>query len=162
MTRLVSSFRTAKENIVHYRAFINGHPDLYDRLSKHRAWYAVKENGRWHFGNSKVIGYSNLTPEAYLSEDHDGRQTEAVLQKWFGEVGPEHPLHDELWEALGGFLADYGKSPSKLARINVPVSEVATSEGDHDDAICNLIIEVARGLDSERIKKVRKHLKALL
>src|SRR6056297_2825518 len=128
MTRLVSSFGPVKQNILGYRDFIDGQPDLHDRLSKHRAWYAIRQNGHWHFGNSKIVGYADLTPETYLSEDHDGRKTEAVLQKWFVEVGPGHPLHDDLWEALGAFLADYGKSPSKLARINVPVSELSTSE----------------------------------
>lgn len=162
MTLLVTSFLPVKQNILKYRDFINSHPALRDRLSKHRAWYAIKENGHWYFGNSKIIGYADLTPEIYLSDDHDGRQTEAVLQKWFVEVDSGHPLHDDLWEALAGFLAEYGKSPSKLARINVPVSEVSTSETDRDDAICSLIIEIAKGLDSERIKTVRKQLKALL
>lgn len=127
-----------------------------------RAWYAHKVGGQWRFGSSKIIGYANLTPEAYLTEDHDGRQTEAMLQKWFIEVEPEHPLYDELWENLSEFLASYGKNPSKLARINVPLSEVQTEKDRNADALCNLIIEVAKGLDSKGVKNIRKRLKALI
>lgn len=162
MTKLVTSFEQAKQNIINYPEFIEGHPDLHDRLSKHRAWYAIRANGTWHFGNSKIIGYSGLTPEIYLSEDHDGRQTEVALQRWFQEVSPRDPLYDELWEALSEFLDGHDKKPSKLARINVPATEVDSDDEGHVDAVCDLIFEVAKGLDAERIKTVRKRLKTLL
>ncbi len=162
MTKLVSAFEPARQNIVGYPGFIKDNADLHNRLSKHRAWYAIKENGTWHFGNSKIIGYAGLTPEIYLSEDHDGRQTEVVLQRWFKEVSSSDPLYDELWEALSEFLAGYGKTPSKLARINVPATELNLDDEGQADAICNLIFEVAKGLNAERIKTVRKRLKTLL
>lgn len=162
MTKLVSSFDPVKDNILNYSAFIKDQPDLHDRLSKHRAWYAINDKGSWRFGNSKIIGYADLTPEAYLSEDHDGRQTEATLQKWFVQVEPRDPLHDELWEALAEFLAGYGKKPSKLTRINVPISKVDTDKEIRADAIGELIFEVAKTLDNKRIKAVRKRLKTLV
>lgn len=162
MTKLASSFDQVIKNIKNYSAFIEGSPDIKDRLAMNRAWYAHNVGGQWRFGSSKIIGYADLTPEAYLAEDHDGRQTEAALQKWFIEVGPEHPLYDELWESLSEFLAGYGKNPSKLARINVPLSEVRVEDGGNADALCNLIIEVAKGLKSDEVKNIRKRLKALI
>ena len=162
VTKLAQSFKQVTKNIENYSAFIEGSPDIKDRLAMNRAWYAHRVGGQWRFGSSKIIGYADLTPEAYLTEDHDGRQTEATLQKWFIEVGPEHSLYDELWESLAEFLAGYGKNPSKLARINVPLSEVQVENDGNTDALCNLVIEVAKGLDSERIKSIRNRLKALI
>ena len=162
MPKLASSITQVTENIIQYPAFIEASPDLKDRLAMNRAWYAYKVGDNWHFGNSKIIGYQDLTSKAYLSKDHDGRETEKVLQKWFMEIGSEHPLHDELWANLSDFLAGYGKSPSKLARINVVRSEAQNEEGGNADALCNFIVEVAKGLDTEKLKALRKRLKALL
>ncbi|MEX0970200.1 MAG: hypothetical protein WD046_07140 [Paracoccaceae bacterium] len=162
MTKLASSFDQVIKNIKNYPAFIGESSDIKDRLAMNRAWYAHNVGDQWHFGSSKIIGYANLTPEAYLSQDHDGRQTEATLQKWFIEVGPEHPMYKELWENLSEFLAGYGKNPSKLARINIPISEIQIEEGENTHALCNLIVEVAKGLAHEQIKAVRNRLKALL
>tara|TARA_R110002072_G_scaffold120764_6_gene254120 strand:+ start:1384 stop:1773 length:390 start_codon:yes stop_codon:yes gene_type:complete len=128
----------------------------------HRAWYAYKVEGVWHFGSSKIIGYSNMTPLVYLRGGLDGRQTEATLQKWFTEIGPGEPLYGELWEKLSEFLANYGKNPSRLARINIPHSEVPSAAGANTEALCDLIIEVAKGLKSKDIADVRKRLKRLL
>lgn len=162
MPSLISSVSQAKGNIANYRSFIQAHSDLQERLSMHRAWYAVRKDGGWLFGNSKVVGFIDLTPEIYLAGGLDGRQTEAVLGRWFEEVAEGDPLYDELWEALSSFLARYGKRPSQLARINVPRSEVSDTDTDHADAICDLIFEVAKGLDPERIKALRKKLNSLL
>jgi len=162
MTKLVSSMDQVKQNIIDYPNFIETSAQLKDRLAMHRAWYAYKVDDHWHFGNSKIIGYADLSPRAYLSEEHDGRQTEATLQKWFIEVDPEDPLYDELWDKLSEFLAGYGKNPSKLARINIPLSEIQIEEGDNTKALCNLIVEVSKGLAPKQIKAVRKRLKALL
>lgn len=162
MTKLVSSIGQVIQNIIDYPTFVEALPELKDRLAMHRAWYAYKVEDHWHFGNSKVIGYAGLSPEAYLSEDHDGRQTEATLQKWFTEVGPEDPLHDELWDELSEFLAGYGKNPSKLARINIPLSEVQIDEGGNTNALRDLIVEVSKSLAPEQINVVRKRLKDLL
>ena len=162
MTRLDSSLDQVIQNIIEYPAFVEASQDLTGRLAMHRAWYACKVGDIWHFGSSKIIGYSGLTPDAYLSGGHDGRQTEATLQKWFIEVGSEDPLYDELWENLSEFLTNYGKNPSKLARINIPLSELHVEDGTNADALCNLIIEVAKGLNSEEIRGIRKRLKNLL
>lgn len=162
MTRLATSFEQVTQNIIDYPNFVDASPDLVDRLAMHRAWYAYKVGNSWHFGSSKIVGYADLTPDAYLTEDHDGRQTEATLQKWFVEVGTGHPLYEELWENLSQFLAGYGKNPSKLARINIPISKVQADGGRNTEALINLIIEVAKGLDSEGVRTIRKRLKALL
>lgn len=162
MAKRVSSPDQATSNILSYRQFISKDPDLVKNLSQNRAWYAVKDGNAWRFGNSKIIGYDGLTPEEYDPHTLDGRQTEAVLQEWFAEVGPNDPHYKELWDELADFLDSFGKKPSKLARINVLKSEVRPPEEDHADAICELILEVAKGLDGERIKTVRKRLKTLL
>ncbi len=162
MTTLASSLDQVIQNIIAYPAFVETKPELKDRLAMHRAWYAYKVGDQWHFGNSKIIGYADLTPKAYLAGDHDGRQTETNLQKWFTEISPEDPLYDELWEKLSEFLAGYGKNPSKLARINLPRAVVQAKDGANKDALCNLIVEVAKNLRPEQIKSVRKRLKSLL
>lgn len=161
MTKLISSADAAIRNIHTYDDFVADDPDLINRLSKHRAWYAVRDGNTWRFGNSKIIGYADLTPEKYLSEDHDGRQTEAVLQEWFIEVEPDDPNYDELRESLTNFLDVYGKSPSKLARINVLKDEVVSVTEKNTKALCDLIFEVAKSLDAEEIKELRKRLKKL-
>lgn len=162
MARLVSSYEQVQENIVQYRSLIKNSADLQGRLPKHRAWYAIKRGETWLFGNSKIIGYSGLTAEDYLAGGYDGRQTEAVLQKWFVEVRPESEIFDELWQSLAEFLADYGKAPSKLARINVLKEELRNTKEENDDAICELIFEVARAMDTTRVANLRKKLKTLL
>lgn len=162
MPRLVSTPDQVKKNILSYRDFISRNADIEKNLSHNRAWYAVKDGDVWRFGNSKIIGYYGLMPEEYDPYELDGRQTESVLQEWFAEVGPNEPHYDELWDKLAEFLDGFGKKPSKLARISVLKSEARPPEEDRADAICDLIVEVARGLDEERIKTVRKRLKTLL
>lgn len=162
MAKLVSSPNQAVENVRNYRSFIAGSVDLVESLSKNRAWYAIRSGENWVYGSSKIIGYADITPEDYNPRNLDGRQTEAVLQKWFVEVEPNDPNHDELWEGLVDFLAEYGKSPSKLARINVLKAEANSPEDRRLDAICDLIVEVAKGLDAERITMIRKRLKTML
>src|SRR6056297_2070284 len=107
MAKLVTSADMARDNIRNFRDFIEDNTQLIDRLPYHRAWYAIRDNGTWHFGNSKIIGYTDLTPKAYLAGGHDGRQTERMLQRWFEEVTPGEPLYEELWEALSEFLGEY-------------------------------------------------------
>ena len=156
MTKLISSADAAVRNIRTYEDFVDDDPDLINRLSKHRAWYAVRDDNNWRFGNSKIIGYADLTPDKYLSEDHDGRQTEAVLQEWFIEVERGDPNYDDLRESLTNFLDLYGKSPSKPARINVLKNEVTLVAERNTKALCDLIFEVAKRLDADEIKELRK------
>lgn len=162
MVQLISSPAEAQANIISYSDFIEGSTVLLDNLAMNRAWYAVRNGRGWAFGSSKVIGYANMAPSEYKSQELNGRQTENVLQKWFTEVATDNPLHDELWRGLTAFLAGYGKSPSKLARINVLRSEVDVPADVQQDALCNLIFEVAKGLDVDRIKSLRQKLKSLI
>lgn len=162
MARLISSHAEAHSNILNYSDFIKESVVLRNNLAMNRAWYAVRTNRGWAFGSSKVIGYANMKPTGYQPKELDGRQTETVLQKWFTEVDEDNPLYDELWRELMAFLAAYGKSPSKLARINVLKSEVDEPAEHQQDMLCNLILEVAKGLDVERIKRLRQRLKSLV
>ena len=161
MPNLVTAVNQVEENIANYHEFLKGHVELQDRTSQNRAWYAIKLDGVWTFGNSKIIGYTGLTPDEYLSGVFDGRQTEAVLQKWFTEVGPGNALFDILWKELADYLSQYRKSPSKLARINVLTSELSLSEDEKSNLICDLIVAVAKEFDDETLKNLRKRLNAL-
>ena len=161
MTRLISSANAAIENIRAYENFVADNPDLINRLAKHRAWYAVRDGDAWRFGNSKIIGYADITPDKYLSGGLDGRQTEAVLREWFTKVERSDPNYVELRESLARFLEVYKKSPSKLARVNVLKNEVASVTEKNAAAVCDLIFEVAKRLDADEIKELMKRLKKL-
>ena len=162
MATLVNSPAQAKENIYQYEDFIVGKPDLQNRLSMHRAWYAIQKIRTWNFGNSKIVGYLNLTPDEYLKGGFDKRKTEAVLENWFTEVSPNDPLHDELWQALAEFLSKYGKSPSKLARISIANSLPRNFEGQNPDVLEDLIFEVAKRMDKKRVRSLRNRFGELL
>lgn len=102
-----------------------------------------------------------MAPNEYKSQELDGRQKENVLQKWFTEVGTDNPRNGDLWRGLTAFSAGHEKSPSQLARINVFRSEVDVPADVHQDALCNLFSEVAKGLDIDRTKSLRRMLKSL-
>lgn len=161
MIHLISSAAEATANILNYRNFIDESSSLIENLSMNRAWYAVRDESGWHFGNSKVIGYANMHPRDYNSQELNGRQTEVVLQKWFTEVGPDYEFYDELWHELTTFLATYGKVPSKLARINVLTTEVVGTDGVRQDAVCNMIVEVAKGLHADQRNSLIQRLKLI-
>ena len=163
MAKLISTVSEAKKNIEGFDTFIETETAMQALLPRHRAWYAIwTDDLGWAFGPSKVIGYKDITAEEYLEKGGDGRKTEAVLQKWFEEVGPDHPHHDELWSDLRDYLDEYGKAPSSAARINVLVEDETEDTGARrEDAICDMIVEVARGLDDRHLKDVIKRLKTL-
>ena len=164
MTRLISSVKAAIENIHAYeKKFVTDNPKLIGRLAMHRAWYAVRDStdNAWRFGNSKIIGYANLTPDKYVSGGLDGRKTEAILREWFIEVEPGDPNYVELWESLASFLDVYEKSPSKLARVNVLKNEVTPIDEDPTDKRLRGIVEVLlRPGQAEFRRKVFKRWKA--
>lgn len=162
MDSLVTNAEQALNNIRNFEMFLGESEEIQERLGYARAWYALRDGEGWLFGNSKIIGYRGLTPQKYLRGGFDGRQTEAILSKWFTEVPPSHPLHTELFEALSSFLSKFGKKPSALARISVWEDQDAASQQSRDDALVALILEVTKGLDTDRIKLIRSQLKALL
>ena len=144
LTRPISSAKAAIENIRAYENFVADSPDLINRLAMHRAWYAVRDGNAWRFGNSKFIGYADMTPDKYLAGGLDGQKTEKVLQEWFVKVEPDESNYAELRESLERFLKVHDKSPNKQARVNVQKNEVTSvteknpiSEDEEDGAIAD-------------------------
>jgi hypothetical protein len=157
MSNIVATPAQVIANIKRFPSELDKSVDLQSRLAYARAWYAHRhENGDWHFGPSKFIGYRNMTAAEYLNEDpRDGRQTERKLATWFAELDEDDPLHDELSDQLTTFLAKYGKAPSTATRISVAtdVYDGQRPSGDDDRELADLLIVVARKLSrAERIR----------
>ncbi len=157
MSNIVATPAQVVANIKRFPAELNKSADLQSRLAYARAWYAHRdENGDWHFGPSKFIGYRNMTAAEYVNEDpRDGRQTERKLATWFAELDESDPLHDDLSDQLTTFLAKYGKAPSTATRISVAtdVYDGQRPRGDDDGQLADLLIAVSRKLSrAERIR----------
>ena len=121
-THLVTKVTEAKSNIDRYEAELARSADLQAIMSYARAWHGYRdEDGRWHVGPSKFIGYAANDAAAYVEShrDHDGRQTERVLAKWFEEIQPGQADFDDVTAAVLALLARYGRSPNKLLRVSV-------------------------------------------
>ncbi|MGJ5036870.1 MULTISPECIES: hypothetical protein [unclassified Bradyrhizobium] len=169
MLKIVANPSQAKANIRKFETELKRSPDLQARLAYARAWYADKdENGQWHFGPSKFIGYQDIDAKKYLAsaEDSDGRRTEAQLQSWFDIVDPQNPLHTEVHSALLAFLAEYGKTPSAMARINVERKRRALpllnmKSKDNPGALVSLLVEVAACLPEEQFRELRGRLEEI-
>jgi hypothetical protein len=162
MYAVVSDPENVLANIVRFENEINQSDPLQKRLAYARAWYAYEdEEGRWHFGPSKFVGYDGMTAARYIdtAEDRDGRRTEAQLQRWFTEVDPASQLGKELSAALFAFLAQYGKAPSTKMRINVPNATYEAHFGqvakDPHDVILDMIVVAAKTLPPSQLEKLR-------
>lgn len=161
MSKLVSTSGQAIHNISHFSEKLDASARLRGRLSYARAWYGHRDDdGDWHFGPSKFCGYKNMTAEEYLDEEHlDGRQTEIRLSQWFTEVSEDDDLHEELYEGLTDFLAEYGKVPSSATRISVATElyDEHLEQGDtpFEQTVADLVIAVARRLPAAERDRVR-------
>lgn len=159
MARLVKSPEEALRGI---QKFQDHAEDVADRLSHVRAWYACQDStGKWLFGPSKFIGYHKMTAEVFLDHDNglDGRKTEACLQDWFEEVSPTSRQGQELHRLLADYLDQYGKAPSRVARINVltePSDEI--QPGDRVSKVIELIVAIDKMFPVELQKELRKRL----
>lgn len=122
--QIVSSKQDVLRNILNYEAEVSRDRLLRGRMKRHPAWYAFQDDGgHWHFGPSKYVGYSAMTPSMYLENSSsllDGRETEPALKAWFEEVPEGTDLHAALSEAFGTFAAKLGTSANKRWRISVP------------------------------------------
>ena len=112
----VSSVDRVIENIRSYEKTLSRNPQMQERISRHAAWYAVRDDGAWRFGPSKFIGYEGVTAKNYLAaakENLDGRETEIQLKRWFSPVNPASDLIGELDQAFKALVGRYGKEPKK-------------------------------------------------
>ena len=126
--RVVASADEAAGNIAAYFQSVGSHPALAARLSRHPAWYAVRNAaGEWMFGPSKFVGYRGMNAEDYLVSGYDrkdGRETEPTLAAWFDEVDSDTVLGMELRDAFARFAASLGKAPNKRWRVSVLRTEL--------------------------------------
>ena len=153
---LVRNAKQASENIVKFQREVLVDDDvnvLVDTLSHFRAWYAMEYEGDWIFGPSKFIGYENMDVAIYENNNHvmDGRQTELVLGQWFEPVKSD--LQEELETALHDFLSNFGKRPSKLARISVQQYSNKDAMG-----MVEALLGVYRALPEHQQKEFRRRL----
>jgi len=126
---LVTSAEDARKNVLAFEKEVAGNRKLAEIMSYGRAWYASRDAGRWAFGPSKFVGYESNTAKRYLQthDQRDGRLTERVLSQWFEEVPPDSALYRELHAALQQMFAGYGRSPNKIARLNVFKADLESS-----------------------------------
>ncbi|MFI0849259.1 DUF433 domain-containing protein [Mesorhizobium sp. IMUNJ 23232] len=142
--RIVASAVEAAEGIAGYFQSVGSHPALAARLSRHPAWYAVRNAaGEWMFGPSKFVGYRGMNAEDYLVSGYDrkdGRETEPTLAAWFDEVEADTVLGMELRDAFARFAANMGKTPNKRWRVSVLRTELrARSAAPPIDSISDRI-----------------------
>jgi uncharacterized protein (DUF433 family) len=134
-------------NIRRFAGELAGSQELQRRLGHVHAWYALQdeEGGSWMFAPSKFVGYPENTARQYLAsarDDADGGRTEKALEAWFSPVVPGTGLERELVDALTGFLARWGRSPRRGARISV-VSDGSPATRQRHDAEALLAERIA-------------------
>lgn len=74
------------------------------------------------------MGYCDLSAQTYLqiNRNTDGRDTEAVLRRWFSQ--PDAASEQLLIEELAKFLNKFGKKPNKRARVST-INGIALTHG---------------------------------
>lgn len=168
MVTTASSHRMVAQNIRRFADEVRKRPGLADRLAAFRAWYAVQDkHGVWNFGPSKFVGYADLDGKTYISLTNagklDGRVTEERLQAFFRPVDEDTTLYEEMYAALGEFLAEFDKIPCKSIRINI--SDDAYEDHFVNDGnaapVIDLIVAVARGLPSSQVKELTRRLRKI-
>ncbi|GIL02243.1 MAG: hypothetical protein BroJett030_21420 [Alphaproteobacteria bacterium] len=135
MLQPVSTPADVIANIHRYVSELEKSEPMQRRLSHHPAWYALRHEDGWIFGPSKFVGCRQNSVEQYLRfyrNPNDGRMTEHALRSLFPRaVDPDSRLGRELFEALRTYLARWGRSPNRRARITVvsetPVAVSASS-----------------------------------
>ena len=169
MYPLVTSLRAVRDAIDRFEAELQHSPPLAGRLAYARAWYACRDdNGRWHFGPSKFVGYEDLTAQRYIDLSRnglDGRRTESQLRKWFTLIDPSTALQEQLSSQLSVMLAQHGKAPSRKMRISIPHEDHDELLGDgpagSGPPVIELMVAVAKSLSHSELMLLRKRLMAI-
>lgn len=158
----VSSIEQVIENIRLYEKVLSGSPQMQERIRRHAAWYAFKDNGTWRFGPSKFIGYEGVTAKDYLvtaKDSLDGRKTEDQLERWFSLIDPASDLFHELQLSFKAFASRFGKEPKKTWRVRVVSLPGAALPATRTDAdLSGLIVsnpEICGGRPTIRGTRVR-------
>lgn len=159
MSHIVTTARDAVDNIFRFPRELSSSPELQDRLSYARAWYAAENHdGSWSFGPSKFVGYQGMTAAEYLDDQpRNGRRTETQLAMWFEVVEESSELYDFLSAQLAIFLSSYGKLPSTKSRINVARRAVDTAANgmELEGRVVELMVAVARTLSPASLQRLR-------
>lgn len=155
MTRLVSSIDQLVTNIRRYNKNAQKFAEL---MPYNRAWYALQTEDGWLLGPSKYVGYSELSPEAYLRDARhlNGRVTEGVLQRWANLVEEGHPHYEELHTTLNELCGKHGKKPNTLARISIIRTGTEVEPPLAGDDLVALLAAVFRGLTPAQKSAFRK------
>jgi hypothetical protein len=160
MAQLVTSVKECLSNIDRFQSELKSNRGLQERLPYARAWYAYRgENGKWLFGPSKFIGYKGLSGDEYtrISNNIDGRRTEAQISQWFVALHPGDALFDELASELSQFLAKYRKAPSAKMRINV-IAEREPGTSNPQERLLDLILAVVETMEPRYRQLLRNRL----
>jgi uncharacterized protein (DUF433 family) len=133
---LIANVKQARTNVLRYWDEMPESTGLQDIMSYARGWYACRsEAGTWALAPSKFVGYANNDPDTYLRshEERDGRITERLLRRWFVNILPSTPLHDELMNVLAGMFARSGKTPNKRVHLHVLESDLTVSASSDNE-----------------------------
>lgn len=117
---IVESYEDVVESIRSFNEGLESHPELGDLLSYFRHWYYSPELDM--VGPSKFAGYKNMTAQAYLEWHRalDGRDTEAILIKWFDEADPGMPEEARVRQRIYKLALAHRKTPNRKAKFRKP------------------------------------------
>ena len=150
----VATVYEAADSIQRYQEKIYQSEQLQERMPYARVWYALPSQSGWIFAPSKWTGYLNLSEGQYLDKETpmDGRKTEARLAQWFNLVADTDPQHENLRAGLRKFLGQFGREPSKVARVSLP--KTASSVVATTDTVPQLIARLIKALEPAQREEV--------
>lgn len=122
---VISSFKDALDNAVHFQEYLKNNETLQHKLSQYTHWYYFPKKDI--FAPSKFIGYKNNEYHSETAHQGDGRETEKALSRFFHKLKPVHEQLDylilERYNKLAEMLLKYEKNLKKNAVIHIPKEE---------------------------------------
>ena len=117
---VVESYEDVVESIRAFNEGLESHPELGELLSYFRHWYYSPELDM--VGPSKFAGYKKMTAMNYLQSHRalDGRDTEAVLIKWFDEADAGTSEEARVRQRIFSLTATHRKTPNRKAKFRKP------------------------------------------
>jgi hypothetical protein len=180
---LASSLEEARASALAFAPAALTSPALAGRMAYHRAWVAVRTQGKngkeagkasakadagWTYAPARWAGFrgglGELDAEAYLAlgDALDGRRSDAALAAWFAPVGDprRQAKHMRRLRALFARLGA-GAAPNARTRIlEVAVPEDGRGDGraEADGRLLDLLEAVYRGLPTSAQAAFRKRI----
>ncbi len=118
---LVDSYEAVVDSVRAFNEGLDSHPRLRALLSQFRDWYYVPELDE--VGPSKFIGYKNMSAAEYIRrhrEELDGRETEAILGRWFDGADAGTPEGARVRSRMQQLTAAHRKTPNRKAKTRKP------------------------------------------